>query len=129
MVGNYILSFMGFAPADKPKVALYVAIDNPQGVTQYGGVASAPVAGSIFKDLIKILDIKEDKNGIDKTYNWNDVKYIEVPDVTGMNKDEAQKALKNFKVEFSGTGNTVVLQSPTEHNMAEENSVVKLLLN
>ena len=129
MVGNYILSFIGFAPADNPKVVLYVAVDNPKGVTQYGGVVSAPIAGSIFKDLIKIMNIKESKKGIEKEYNWNDVKYIKVPDVTGKTKDEALKLLKDFKVEFSGSGNTVVYQSPIENNLAPINSIVKILLN
>ena len=129
LVGNYILSFIGFAPANNPKVMLYVAVDNPKGVTQYGGVVSAPIAGSIFKDLMKIMDIKEDKKGIEKTYNWNDIKYIRVPDVTGMTKDEALKALKDFKVEFSGNGNSVIFQSPTKDNLAEANSIIKVLLN
>ena len=41
MVGNYILSFIGFLPADKPEVVVYIAIDNPKGVTQYGGTVHA----------------------------------------------------------------------------------------
>ena len=32
MSGNYILSFIGFLPADNPKVVVYVAIDNPEGI-------------------------------------------------------------------------------------------------
>ena len=36
MVGNYILSFIGFLPADDPEIVLYIAVDNPKGVTQYG---------------------------------------------------------------------------------------------
>ena len=35
MSGNYIVSFIGFLPADNPQVVVYVAIDNPKGVTQY----------------------------------------------------------------------------------------------
>ena len=41
MVGNYILSFIGFLPANKPEYLVYVAIDNPKGVTQYGGTVHA----------------------------------------------------------------------------------------
>ena len=41
MVGNYILSFIGFLPADDPEVIVYVAVDNPKGVTQYGGTVHA----------------------------------------------------------------------------------------
>lgn len=37
MVGNYITSFIGFLPANDPKVVVYVAIDNPKGITAYGG--------------------------------------------------------------------------------------------
>lgn len=37
MVGNYITSFIGFLPADNPEVVLYVAIDNPKGISAYGG--------------------------------------------------------------------------------------------
>ena len=75
MVGNYIVSFIGFTPVDNPKVIVYVAIDNPKGVTQYGGTVSAPVAKSILTDCINILGIEEDENVIPKNYNWNDTKY------------------------------------------------------
>ena len=37
MVGNYIVSFIGFTPTDNPEVVVYVAIDYPKGITQYGG--------------------------------------------------------------------------------------------
>ncbi len=33
MSGNYILSFMGFMPADDPEIVVYVAVDHPVGVT------------------------------------------------------------------------------------------------
>ena len=41
MAGNYIVSFIGFLPADNPKVVVYVSIDNPKGVIQYGGTVGA----------------------------------------------------------------------------------------
>ena len=49
MVGNYIVSFIGFMPADNPSIVLYVAVDNPKGVTQFGGTVSAPIAKSILE--------------------------------------------------------------------------------
>ena len=33
MVGNYIVSFMGFLPADNPEVIVYIAVDNAKGIT------------------------------------------------------------------------------------------------
>ncbi len=38
---NYIVSFMGFAPADDPQIVVYVAVDNPKGVTAFGGTVSS----------------------------------------------------------------------------------------
>lgn len=61
MTCNYILSFIGFLSADKPEVIAYVAVDNPKGVTQYGGTVSAPIARSLLMNSIEILGIKEKK--------------------------------------------------------------------
>ena len=73
MQGNYVLSFIGFMPANDPEFVMYIAIDHAKGVTQYGGVVSAPIARNVLKDIISIYDIKEDSNGIPKSYRWDDV--------------------------------------------------------
>ena len=59
MVGNYITSFIGFMPADDPQIVVYVAIDNPKGVTAYGGTVAAPIAKNILEDATSILNIKK----------------------------------------------------------------------
>lgn len=64
MSGNYILSFMGFMPANDPEIVVYVAVDHPQGITQYGGTVSAPIAKNVLLDAINILNIKPDSNGM-----------------------------------------------------------------
>jgi len=51
MVGNYIVSFIGFLPANKPEYLVYVAIDNPKGVTQYGGTVHALLSENKDKPL------------------------------------------------------------------------------
>ena len=71
MVGNYIVSFIGFLPANDPEVIVYVAIDNAKGITQYGGTISAPIARTILKDSIDILNIKKPKGASEKNYNAN----------------------------------------------------------
>lgn len=128
MSGNYIVSFMGFMPANDPKIVVYVAVDNPKGVVQYGGTVSAPIAKNIFLDAINILDIKEDDEGLPKEYNYYDTKYIQLPNVEGMDIKEANKTLKGFKIEYSGTGNKVLYQSPDANKYVKEGSTVKLLL-
>ena len=53
--GKYISSFLGFAPADSPKILGLVLIDEPQGV-YYGGVIAAPVMAEIFQNVLPYLD-------------------------------------------------------------------------
>lgn len=128
MVGNYILSFIGFLPADDPKVIVYVAIDNPKGVTQYGGTIAAPIAKNILTDAISILDIAPSLDTIEKKYQWYDTKYYTVPNVVGKTLTDAKKELKNFQIEYTGTGNIVLSQSPASGSRVSENSSIRLLL-
>lgn len=52
---RYISSFLGFAPADDPKVLVLVIINNPQG-TYYGGTIAAPVCKEIMENILPYLD-------------------------------------------------------------------------
>ncbi len=54
---QYISSFLGFAPADDPKVLVLVIIRKPKGV-YYGGTIAAPVAQRIFANILPYLEIK-----------------------------------------------------------------------
>ena len=59
MVGNYITSFIGFLPADDPQIIVYVAIDNPKGITAYGGTVHALLSENKDKSLFcKELQVK-----------------------------------------------------------------------
>ncbi len=126
--GNYILSFIGFMPANNPEIIVYVAIDNPKGVTQYGGVVSAPIAKNVLTSAIEILNIPPSKEGMAREYTWLDTKYYILPNVIGMSKKEATQALKGFKIEYSGTGTKVIYQSPEAGYYAKEGETIKLLL-
>lgn len=129
MVGNYILSFIGFMSADNPEYVVYIALDGAKGVTQYGGSASAPIAKTIFESIINLYEIKPSSEGIPKEYTWLDVKYITMPDVVGMNKSEARKELFGLTVEYSGNGDTIIMTNPLPGDRIKEGSTVKLMLN
>lgn len=128
MVGNYIVSFIGFLPADDPEIIVYVAVDNAKGVTQYGGTIAAPIAKNVLTDAISILNIKKRNTTTEKKYNYNEKKYITVPNVTDMNVDDAKKELKGFELEFSGTGNKISYQSPEAGTRVLEGTSIRLLL-
>lgn len=127
MVGNYIVSFIGFLPADDPEVIVYIAIDYPKGITQYGGTVSAPIAREVLLDSIEALNIEPSSEGFNKKYNWNEKKSYVVKDVVGMNVNDAIKELKHFKVEYSGNGTKVIYQSPNGTKLVE-GSTIKLMV-
>lgn len=127
MQGNYITSFIGIMPSNKPEVVVYIAVDNAKGITQYGGTVAAPLAREVMKSIIDILDIKPDKNGIPKEDNYIDKKYVSVPNVTGLDIIDAKKVLKNFTIISEGSGK-VLYQSPISGTKLEEGEVVRIFL-
>lgn len=129
MVGNYVLSFIGFMPANDPEYVIYIAIDNAKGVTQYGGTVAAPIAGNVLKTIINLYDLEEDTNGLPREYLWYEQKYVTVPDVVNMTKKEAIKALNGFTIEYSGQGDKVISTSPSARARVKEGGIVKIMLN
>lgn len=129
MDGNYILSFIGFMPANDPEVVVYVAVDNPKGVVQYGGTVAAPIAKRVVEASANALNIKKSKSDIEREYELWDIKYYEVPNVIGMTKKEARAAIGiNYQIEYSGTGEKVIYQSPKEGEFVKQGEKIKLML-
>ncbi len=62
---RFVGSFVGFVPADHPKIALIVVIYEPRGVS-YGGVVAAPVFKKIIEQTFAYLDVpmERDENRI-----------------------------------------------------------------
>lgn len=59
---KFVASFAGFAPAERPRVAVLVIIDEPVGL-YYGGQIAAPVFGSIIKDIMQYFKYAPDYSG------------------------------------------------------------------
>ena len=126
LTNNYILSFIGFLPADDPKVVVYIAIDNPKGTIQYGGTTVGPISKAVLKDCIKALNIPKKDDGKPKKYKWPDPKIITVPNVVGKNIEEAKNELNGLNVIVSGNGDTVTHQSPEAKTKLEEGKTIRL---
>ena len=128
LVGNYIMSFMAVVPSNDPEAVLYLAIDNPKNTALLSSYTTTPIARRILLDIIDALDIKEQKEGMEKDLEWTDKIMYEVPNVVGKNVKDAKKLLSNFTVEYSGTGEKVVSQSPDANTKLEDRGTVRLLL-
>ena len=128
MDNNYIMSFMSIVPSNKPEAVLYLAIDNPKHTALLSSYTTTPIARRILLDIIKILDIERQPEQLEKDLSWNDKEIIEVPNVIGKTKKEAKSILKDFKIEYSSTGNIIKEQSPVPNTKIEKGSTIKLLL-
>lgn len=100
--GKYIASFLGMAPVDDPRVAIFLCIDEPDPSNYYAGQIAAPLAGRIFKDIFAILDMKADSSGSAKVE-------VTIPDVIGLSPREAESKLKaiGLQVRVEGSGKIV----------------------
>ncbi|WP_028398913.1 stage V sporulation protein D [Ectobacillus panaciterrae] len=128
MEGNYIVSFIGFAPVDDPQIVVYVAVDNPKGTVQFGGVVAAPIVGNMMRDMLPTLGVEPRKGGLDKELTWLDTPTIEVPNLIGMKKSELQEQLIDLKLEVSGSGDKVIDQSPESGVKVKQGSKVRIYL-
>jgi len=126
---NFIVSFIGFAPANDPKLVVYVAVDNPKGTVQFGGTVAAPIVGKIMGDSLRALGVKEQKDQIEKEYKYPDTPLIEVPDLVGISKKEVSEIFLNLKIDSSGNGDTVIKQSPKPGAKVAEGSTIRIYYN
>ncbi|MCB7068565.1 stage V sporulation protein D [Caldibacillus sp. 210928-DFI.2.22] len=125
---NYILSFIGFAPADDPQIVVYVAVDNPKNAIQFGGQVAAPIVGNIIEDSMRVLGVEQRKNQLEKKVTWLDTPMIEVPNLVGLEKNEIVNQLFNLKLDISGEGEKIVKQAPDPGTKVEEGSTIRIYL-
>lgn len=97
--GKYVSSFVGFAPANDPKIAVLVTIDEPGGGQHYGGVIAAPVAKSIINDSLRYLDIKPQYTAEEAALLQKPL--VKVPNVTNIPLQSAIKELSKGKLKYA----------------------------
>lgn len=106
---QYVASFLGFAPADNPQIAVIVLLDNPKGGVYYGGMIAAPVVGKIIEDSLRYM-------GVEPQYTDEEMRDADVimPETRGKTVNEAKMLIneKGLKYQIIGDGETVVDQTP-----------------
>jgi cell division protein FtsI/penicillin-binding protein 2 len=64
---HFVASFVGFAPADDPRLLVTVVVDDPSQVSYYGGTVAAPAFGEIAKFALPYLGIEPDPSADTET--------------------------------------------------------------
>ena len=125
---EYIVSFIGFAPADDPQIAVLIFLDTPSnasGIYVSGGQMAAPVVGKIMADILPYL-------GVAPTVSGDDAENMDVamPDAVGLPLGEAVQTLTDTGLTYRtiGGGNTVTAQLPTAGTIVAAGTQVILYL-
>jgi stage V sporulation protein D (sporulation-specific penicillin-binding protein) len=92
LANEYVASFVGFAPAHKPRLVCMVVVDAPQGYPYYGGWVAAPAFREIMKDSLRYLEepIYQSENGEESSEKQAQVV---TPDVVNLPLSEAISAI------------------------------------
>ena len=120
--GKYVSSFVGFAPADDPRYALLMIVDEPSGYAYYGSIVAAPYAGNTFARIFDYLAIPQAATEPEQ--------YTVMPELTGMPADGVTEALKaaGLSFETAGEGETVVSTVPAAGEQLPVGDVVLVRL-
>jgi len=60
---RYVSSFVGFAPANKPRIIIAVMIDEPSAGQHYGGAVAAPIFSQVAAGALRLLAVPPDAPG------------------------------------------------------------------
>jgi len=137
MEGRYLVSFIGFAPTDNPKLLVYVVVDDPETdmpYTMWGKHIISPIFNNVMEKSLKYL---QQQPAVVLTPR--DVQAVKVkppavrektmPDFVGMGNSTAQMKAKKegFQVEVMGTGTKIVKQYPEPFEKVAAGSKVVLV--
>ncbi len=134
--GKYVSSFAGFAPADNPKIAVLILLEQPKGGLYHGGEVAAPTFHTLGRDILQYLNIPENPNQPipkdlqvvkDNPEPIKGERLVSVPNVIGFPSEEARLWLSDagFKVDLAGQG-FVVEQKPGGGNLLKNSSTVSI---
>lgn len=125
---QHVASFIAFAPADNPRLATLVVVDDPKGYPYYGGTVAAPLVKAILEDSLNYLGVPRQTKGSDKI---GEEKKVTIPHLVNLPLSEALDELrsKGLNAKISGEGNLVREQSPRADTKVEPGSRVILMMS
>ncbi|HEX7056042.1 MAG TPA: penicillin-binding transpeptidase domain-containing protein [Bacilli bacterium] len=113
---RYVVSFVGFAPVEDPKIAVIVIVDDPAlgGDYRAGGEVAAPVFKSIVLNTLRYLGVPSRDQSQDAVQVQSGEMMKEVPDLTGLPLAEATAMLQKKQIAYGvlGAGQKVIKQFP-----------------
>ena len=122
--GKYISSFAAMAPANEPKVTVFLSIDEPNPSLYYAGQIAAPAGKGLFYDIFNYLGLKPDATSEEVKDSL--LKSIALPEIRGSKKNDGIKILKdnNLNARIEGDGEYISDISPKPGYMVKEGAEI-----
>lgn len=121
-----ISSFVAFAPADDPQIAVLILLDEPTVQPVTAGITVAPVIRRFMEEAMPYL-------GVEPQYTEAELKNkdITIPNIVGMTLAEANDALKAVGINGSsnGTGDIVQAQLPVAGSVVSNSATVIMYMD
>lgn len=127
--GEYILSFLGIAPMNDPRLAAYIAVTKPKSYIQYGGVIVAPMVRDVLSESLNILGVERQADGIPLLpREWVDKHVYKVDDYVGMKRKQVTYH-PHYQIKIEGDGDTIVAQVPEAGGLIMQDGFIILYTN
>lgn len=83
--GNYLVSFIGFAPLDQPEMLIYAIVDTPNAKNQASSKFAQYLAQAIMSEVLPYMNIYKDEPSREETVLWQG--FYGVPKMTDIDED------------------------------------------
>ncbi|MNN23605.1 Stage V sporulation protein D [compost metagenome] len=109
-----VVSFIGYAPVDDPKIAMIVLIDEPRDSELGGGTAAAPIFKKIVNQTLQYMGVAKKYSDSEQSGTNSSVNSTKVPDLKNQTIENAKSTLTNLEISYAtlGKGSKVVSQFP-----------------
>jgi penicillin-binding protein 2B len=111
--GKWVISFIGYAPVEDPKILVTVIADEPDlgGDYHRGGDVAAPAFKEIVSQTLRYMGIPSSSQQM-KTAETETK--TTVPDLSGLSVEQAKSTMSKYRVtvETIGKGSKVLAQTP-----------------
>ena len=123
--GAYVSSFVAFAPADDPQVAILILLDEPTVQPITGGISVAPIVRRVLSEVLPYL-------GVEAEYTEAELaqKDVTVPDMTNKSGYDAFNQAKwvGLTTLTQGSGEYVTDQIPAHGAVVSQGSQIILYM-
>ena len=112
--GNYLVSFIGFAPLDNPELLIYVVVDTPNVEEQASSSYPQFLAQAILSEVLPYMNIYMDEPTTEETVLWEGV--YGVPKLTDIEKDGVSNPYGTILDQGFGDGESQDVEENDEHS-------------